>query len=223
MSPISSRACTSRGSRESIRKTISTLSQVLDFAEVSPDPTAGVRLPERKHQAVQPPTADHIEAVLAAIGKTYRLPLIVLDATGQRVSELTSLTWGDLDEQEGRWRVTAATAKTRTARWVPVPERVFQAVCELVPREDRDLEATVFGDLTDARLRTAIARACRATGTPLFSPHDVRHRRASLWHLAGVPAVQAAAWLGHSPVEHLRTYARSARPARARHRKAARP
>ncbi len=156
---------------------------------------------------MQPPTADHIEAVLAAIRKTYRLPLIVLDATGQRVSELTSLTWGDLDEQEGRWRVTAATAKTRTARLGPVPERVFQAVCELVPREDRDLEATVFGDLTDARLRTAIARACRATGTPLFSPHDVRHRRASLWHLAGVPAVQAAAWLGHSPVEHLRTYA----------------
>ena len=37
------------------------------------------------------------------------------------------------------------------------------------------------------------------------SPHDVRHRRASLWHMAGVPAVQAAAWLGHSPVEHLRT------------------
>lgn len=90
---------------------------------------------------------------------------------------------------------------------MPVPERVFQAVCDLVPREDRDLEQPVFGDLTDARLRTAIARACRATGTPLFSPHQVRHRRASLWHLAGVPAVQAAAWLGHSPVEHLRAYA----------------
>ena len=145
--------------------------------------------------------------MLAAIAKTYRLPLIALDQTGQRVSELTSLTWGDLDEQEGRWRVTAANAKTRAARWVPVPERVFQAVCDLVPREDRDLEAPVFGDLTDARLRTAIGRACRATGTPLFSPHQVRHRRASLWHLAGVPAVQAAAWLGHSPVEHLRTYA----------------
>ena len=31
----------------------------------------------------------------------------------------------------------------------------LQAVCDLVPREDRDLEARVFGDLTDARLRTA--------------------------------------------------------------------
>lgn len=41
----------------------------------------------------------------------------------------------------------------------------------------------------------------------MFSPHDLRHRRATLWHLSGVPAVQAAAWLGHSPTEHLRTYA----------------
>jgi integrase len=42
---------------------------------------------------------------------------------------------------------------------------------------------------------------------PLFSPHDLRHRRATLWHLQGVPAAEAAAWLGHSPQEHLKTYA----------------
>jgi hypothetical protein len=40
-----------------------------------------------------------------------------------------------------------------------------------------------------------------------FSPHGLRHRRATLWHLAGVPAAEAAAWLGHSPEEHLKTYA----------------
>ena len=42
---------------------------------------------------------------------------------------------------------------------------------------------------------------------PEFSPHDLRHRRATLWHLQGVPPVEAAAWLGHSPTEHLKTYA----------------
>ena len=35
------------------------------------------------------------------------------------------------------------------------------------------------------RLRTAIARACRATGVPVFSPHDLRHRRISLLHRQG--------------------------------------
>jgi integrase len=41
----------------------------------------------------------------------------------------------------------------------------------------------------------------------VFSPHDLRHRRASLWHLGGVPAAEASSWLGHSAQEHLRTYA----------------
>lgn len=44
-------------------------------------------------------------------------------------------------------------------------------------------------------------------GIQAFSPHDLRHRRATLWHLGGIPVVEAAAWLGHSPNEHLKTYA----------------
>jgi integrase len=41
--------------------------------------------------------------------------------------------------------------------------------------------------VTADRLRTAIGRACTAAGVPTFSPHDLRHRRISLLHLAGVP------------------------------------
>ena len=44
-------------------------------------------------------------------------------------------------------------------------------------------------------------------GIPAFSPHDLRHRRATLWRLGGIPVVEAAAWLGHSPNEHLKAYA----------------
>ena len=98
-------------------------------------------------------------------------------------------------------------AKTGRARWVPVPEAVFAGVVELVPREDRDLAAQVFAGFGADRLRTVLTRACKAAGVPSFSPHDLRHRRATLWHLEGRPVVQAAAWLGHSPQEHLKTYA----------------
>jgi integrase len=37
------------------------------------------------------------------------------------------------------------------------------------------------------RFRTAVTRACTAAGIPALSPHDLRHRRISLLHLAGVP------------------------------------
>ena len=45
----------------------------------------------------------------------------------------------------------------------------------------------MFEGFSADRLRTAIGRACVAGGVPLFSPHDLRHRRISLMHLAGVP------------------------------------
>lgn len=195
--------------RESIRKTLATFAMVMDFAEIIPNPVRDkrVKLPQEDRAQVTPPTADHVLSVLGAIPDRYRLPTLALDATGMRVNELQALTWGDVDEPAGRWRVTAATAKTNTARWVPVAHDVFRAVAALVPREDRDLTAQLFAGFGADKFRTALTRACRATGVPTFSPHDLRHRRASLWHLQGVPVAEAAAWLGHSAPEHLRTYA----------------
>ena len=38
-------------------------------------------------------------------------------------------------------------------------------------------------------------------------PHDLRHRRATLWHLSRVPVAEASVWLGHSAAEQLKTYA----------------
>ncbi len=196
--------------RESIRKTVSTLAQVLTFAGVEPNPArdrVAVRLPREDRAEIQPPTAAHVLAVLALLPPRYRLPVLVLDATGMRVGELEQLAWGDVDEQEGRWRVSAAVAKTGKARWVSPPQELFQRVTTLLPRDDRAADRRVFEGATADRLRTAITRACTAAGVPSFSPHDLRHRRATLWHLGGVPAAQAAAWLGHSAQEHLRAYA----------------
>jgi integrase len=196
--------------RESIRKTLATLAMVLDFYGVTPNPArdrVAVKLPADERAEVEPPTASHVEAVFRVVAPALRLPLLVLDATGMRVGELEALTWGDVDELDGRWRVSRTVAKTRRARWVPVPPEVLEAVVELVPREDRDLGAQVFAGFGADRLRTALTRACKVAGVPTFSPHDLRHRRATLWHLSGRPIAEAAAWLGHSPQEHVKTYA----------------
>ncbi len=111
----------------------------------------------------------------------------MLDASGMRVGELERLTWGDVDEQRGRWRVSATVSKTGRARWVQMPDVLLEAVLGLCPRDDRHPDRRVFENVTADRLRTAISRACTAAGVPVFSPHDLRHRRISLWHLAGVP------------------------------------
>jgi integrase len=177
-------------SRETIRKTVTVLSMVLDFAGVQPNPARDrvrVRLPREDHAEIQPPSAAQVEAVVRLLPRRYRLPALVLDATGMRVGELEGLSWGDVDEPRGRWRVSAAVSKTSRARWVPVPPELYAAVCALVAREDRTPERRVFQGFGADRFRTAITRACTAAAVPHFSPHDLRHRRISLLHLAGVP------------------------------------
>ena len=41
-------------------------------------------------------------------------------------------------------------------------------------------------------------RACRDAGIPLFSPHDLRHRRISVWHRAGISWAEIGKWVGQS-------------------------
>lgn len=173
--------------KETIRKMIVHLAMIFDHEGVQPNAACGVRLPFEQKRELQPPTAEHVEAVHRLLPPRYRLPLLVLDATGMRLGELEGLTWGDVDEPRVRWRVSQAVSKTSRARWVNAPPVLFEAVCGLVAREDRAPERRVFQGFGGDRFRTAIARACTAAGIPTFSPHDLRHRRISLLHLGGVP------------------------------------
>jgi integrase len=43
-----------------------------------------------------------------------------------------------------------------------------------------------------------MTRACRDAKIPHYSPHDLRHRRLTLWHQSGVPARELAERAGHS-------------------------
>ena len=116
-----------------------------------------------------------------------------------RLGELEALRWSDVDEPNERWRVSRSVSKTARARWVPVQPDVFAVVLELRPREDREQDGRVFAGFSGDRLRTAISRACRASGVPTFSPHDLRHRRVSLWHRHGVSWAEIGQWVGQLP------------------------
>ncbi len=173
--------------KQTIRKTVSVLAMVLDHAGVQPNPARDkltVKMPREERRHVQPPTADHVSAVIRLLPPRYRLPVVVLDATGMRVGELEALTWADMDEPKGRWRI--ATSKTGQPRWVSPSPDLYARVQALCPRDDRVPERRVFEGVTGDRLRTRLTRAATAAGVPTFSPHDLRHRRISLLHRQGV-------------------------------------
>jgi integrase len=186
--------------RNSIRKTLTALAMVFDHAGVTPNPARDrliVKLPREEPEELNPPTADHIEAVYRLIPSKHRLPLLFLDWSGARVSAIDKTLVGDYDEARRRVRLRAATTKTRKALWVelhPVIAEWLEA--QIGPREDRDPDARMFPDSGGDALRTSIAKACKAAAVPLWSPHDLRHRRISLLHLRGVPWARIGEFVG---------------------------
>jgi integrase len=186
--------------RETISKSVNALAQTLDHAGIDPNPARDkrqVRLPREEREELQPPTAEHVEAVYRLIPRKHRLALLWLDWSGARVGSVDLLRVSDYDEPERRVRLRASTTKTRRALWVDLPDVLADALEEaLGPREDRDPTARLFSGSGADALRTSIAKACAALAIPLFSPHDLRHRRISLLHRQGRSWADIGAFVG---------------------------
>ena len=169
--------------RETIRKTVSALAMVLDFAGASSTNPARdrltVRLPreERRSRSRRPRTRSRRSSGSCRAG--YPLPLLVLDATGMRVGELEALTWGDVDEP----RHGGASRSRREDGPGTVGGRPGAAVrgrprARAARRPDsrtpglpgRHARSPADGDRASVHRRRV----------PAFSPHDLRHRRISL-------------------------------------------
>ena len=128
----------------------------------------------------------------------YRLPLLVLDATGMRLGELEALTWGDVDEPR-RAGASRGRLEDETGAMGTVPPELFEAV---VRRSCRATTASRSGASSRASAATGSAPRSLAPAPPpacpAFSPHDLRHRRISLLHLGGVPWARIGELVGHA-------------------------
>lgn len=184
---------------KSIRERVSVLRQVLDFAEIDPNPARhrSVRLPARIERELILPSADEVVALVAGLSAKYRLPLVVLEQTAMRVTEVVTLERDDVDAAGLHFRVKAVNRKGRRgfrrARLVPVPGWLMEIVVRSLP-----LRGRVFPDLSANGLRSAMRDVSERTELPLVTPHRLRHRRISLWHFQGVPARELAERAGHS-------------------------
>jgi integrase len=183
----------------SVRVYIGTLAQVLDFAGTDPNPVRDKRMkmPRKEVAIPDPPSESAVAAIIGNAPPKWRLALRVLEQTGMRAGELVKLEWGDVDIAESRFRVRVG--KTAAARrWVIVPEWVMEDVLATCPLEDRTAERRVFLGATRQVLGMAMRRGCQAAGLALYSPHDLRHRYASVKVREGVPVTNLAAQLGHA-------------------------
>ena len=100
-----------------------------------------------------------------------------------RLTEIGRAAGGD-DPARSALRVRTHLGEPRPSLSGSRPGRIAIPIPPLV----------AFGT-TDA-LRVAIGRACRDAGVPVFSPHDLRHRRISLLHHQGESWAEIGAKVG---------------------------
>jgi integrase len=176
---------------------LGTLRQLLDFAQVEPNPARArwVKLPRAEKEAIVPPDARQVMALLRAIPAERRLLFGFIERCGTRISETLGWEWGDVDVEGSRILSRPEEVKgrrgSRKARWVPTPEWLLGLLLERTPYDERS--GPLFRwprrfERPDGAARKTMQRACKAAGIPDFSPHDLRHRRISLWHGQGIPA-----------------------------------
>lgn len=192
-----------------LRNHLGHLAQGFDHGRVKPNPARDDRLLLPKLETAEPviPSWPEVEQILEAIAprdRPRRYPLVIrlLEALALRVGELMLLTWGDVDWTRGRFRISRSRSKTRGGqRWLAVPDELLLAIGELCPLEDRQTDRRVFpSGITEATVQNAMRRACVRAGIVDYSPHDLRHRRISLWSAQGTPPALLTRRAGHKAV-----------------------
>jgi len=102
---------------KSVRERVSVLRQILDFAEVDPNPARHrtVKLPARSERDVILPSAAEVLALARGLADKYRLPFTLLEQTAMRVGEVVSLERDDVDASGLRFRIKAVNRKAGAA------------------------------------------------------------------------------------------------------------
>ena len=163
------------------------------------------------------------------IGNRDRFILIFMFDTAIRVSELVSITLGDIAEESGSYTVLIH-GKGRKERCIVLSERTGEHMKRYLQSyhgDNHDLASrplfytVTHGNLTAMSVRN-VERILNKYGTKAriespgipasVSPHTVRRSRATSLYRDGVPLEQVSALLGHSQIETTRTHYASPSP-----------
>jgi integrase/recombinase XerD len=168
-------------------------------------------------------TADEIDALLAAPdpatwhGRRDHALLLLACQTGLRVSELTSLTRGDIHLGAGA-HVRCHHGKGRKDRATPLTKQTVKTLRAWLDEHRGAPTDPLFPTRTGHRLShdaverlvakhaTTAATTCPTIAGKSVTPHTLRHSTAMALLNAGVDTSVIALWLGHEDPESTQAY-----------------
>lgn len=154
-------------------------------------------------------TPEQLKALMKAAKETYghedrtklsRAYRFVMMAywCGARFSSIVNLRWSDICLENGReyvnFRPYYAGTKRKRGAIVPISTPLLAVV-----KKAYEERTTSYYLTNTAHMRTVLRNAFEAAGLKGFTPHCLRHTRATALLAAGATPTQVAALLGNSP------------------------
>ena len=179
------------------------------------DPTTGVRVKRTKALPTEPLQQTDLDQLLAAcLDERDRLMLLMLAATGLRISELASLTAEAIDWQRGLIKVLGKGDKERLV--APAPDVLAQlhAWTGMFPTGPLWLSKHLHQPLSAHQIRKILYDVARRANLSSIHPHRFRSYFATQYieQFADIQALQGV--MGHESIETTARYSEATRQRR---------
>lgn len=179
------------------------------------DPTEGVRVKRTKALPTQPLEQSDLDKLLATCtNERDRLMVLMLAATGLRISELASLTAEAIDWQRGEIKVRGKGDKER--RIAPAPEVLAQlrAWTGMFPSGPLWLSKHLHQPLSAHQMRKILYEIAKKGNLEGIHPHRFRSYFATSYieQFADIQALQGV--MGHDSIETTARYSETTRQRR---------
>ena len=198
---------------------------------ISDDPASDVdTVRDRSESNRRPFTLPELQAIIAVADEEWRSMIRFGLYTGQRLSDIASLTWQNIDIAKNEIRLT--TRKTGRRQTLPLSPALRAHIAGMTAGDDpsaplHPVAAAIvekgragplsksFGDLLEAAgLRVhAAAEAGNARARYPLSFHSLRHTATSLLKAAGVPQSVVMNYIGHDSADVSHGYTHTGREA----------
>lgn len=169
-----------------------------------------IELPPKPDSDVQPLTDAEIRALIDGCAAPHvRLAVILLLATGARVSAILDLTWERVDFERGVINLRLPDGVTRKGRAVVPMNRMARAALEAAYEARLSDHVVEWAGKRVRSIRKGYAAALDRAGLHNVNIHQIRHSVAVRMLQAGQPIEVVSQFLGHSNTQiTFKTYAR---------------
>ena len=123
---------------------------------------------------------------------------LFLLATGARLNEALSATWGQINRDKRVWLIPATNTKSRRSRPVPINVHAADVLNQLDTEGNHDY--LFINKRTQSKyvnIAKVWGRLRVKAGLPKLRIHDLRHQAASMLVNSGASLFTAQIWLGH--------------------------